>query len=184
MDWWSAPWWAGVQGVSSVIGVLAISIAVADFLIRMNHEPPTAMSFTVEREGERVRDDRRPFVEITVTARPMGAHVLYEPQWRVWGLKNATIPELEPVLDVRSQPASITLLAPYGTDLAKIHVGVIWVVPRRFGPFAAGARTTLNREGVYERWRIFRWRYWPRDANGQWVTSKEASRRSPMYGPF
>ncbi|UBQ02753.1 hypothetical protein [Curtobacterium sp. TXMA1] len=184
MNWWSEPWWAGVQGVCSVIGVLAITIAVADFLIRINHEPPTAMAFGLKREGEYVRDERHPYVTVTLTARPMGAHVLYEPEWRVWGTDAVTIPELPPVLDVRSDPASITLYLPHDVDLAKVHVGVLWVVPRRFGPYAAGARTTLDADAEYERWLIFRWRYWPRKTNGRWVTTKEAGKRSPMRGPF
>lgn len=182
MDWWSAPWWAGVQGVASILGALAISIAVADFLIRMNHEAPRAMSFTVKREGEGIRDDRSPFITVTVTARPMGAHVLYEPEWRVWGIGVPRLPEMSPVLDVRSEPESITVHVPRD-DLAKVKVGVAWVVPLRFGPFASASRVTVDRYGIYERWEVYRWRYWPRKANGRWIASRSPKKRNPINGP-
>jgi hypothetical protein len=183
MNWLSEPWWAGVQGVASVIGVLAISIAVADFLIRMNHEAPRAMAFTVNREGEHPRDDDdSQFITVTVSARSMGAHVLYEPEWRVWGMGTYNLPEMPPILDVRSEKATLELYV-QREDLAKVKVGVVWVVPLRFGPFAAGSRVSVGRNGVYERWEVYRWRYWPRKKTGRWIAGRDASKRNPINAP-
>jgi hypothetical protein len=180
LKWLSEPWWSGVQGVVSVIGILAIVIAAADFIIRLNADGPDAMSFEVEREGADLRGDRE-IVTVTVTARPMGDHVLYEPAWRVWG-KQMTPAELPPRLDVMSDPVSLVLYV-HRDELKDVRVGMQWVVPRRYHPYAAAARCTVERGGVYERWRPYRWRRWPRHTNGRWVAGKDASPRNLLNRP-
>lgn len=182
VNWWTEPWWAGVQGICSVLGLIAILIAVADFLVRINDAPFRAMSFGVTRVGERMRDQRAPDVEVTVTARPMGEHVLYEPRWVVWDNGMYDAPELPPVLDVRSDPVSITLHVKH-EDLDTVKVGLAWVVPRRFGSFAAASRTTVSPGGIYERWEVYRWRLWPRKTVGRWVRGRDVSKRNPLNGP-
>lgn len=178
MDWLSEPWWAGVQGVASVLGVAAIIVAVVDFLIRMNLEAPDAMSFNVRRS-----QPVNGIVEVTVTARPMGPHVLYEPQWRIWGDDSVHTPPIDPpVLDVRDEPVEMTMRI-HHARIESIKVGLVWVVPRRFSSHAAAARRGIAPTGDYERWVLYRWRYWPRKANGYWRKNREAQKRNPLFGP-
>ncbi|MFJ3029833.1 hypothetical protein ACIPEQ_13400 [Curtobacterium sp. NPDC087080] len=182
MDWWSAPWWAGVQGVASVVGITAIAIAVVDFLIRMNLEAPNAMSITVRRVGANLVDARAT-VEVTIIARPMGPHVLYEPEWRVWGDDSVTPPWIDsPVLDVRDEAVEMTMHV-HRDRLKDIKVGIEWVVPRRFGSYKAASRRGIAAMSDYERWVVYRWRYWPRKTNGYWRKNREAKKRNPLFGP-
>lgn len=182
MNWWEAAWWAGVQGVTSILGALAISIAVADFMIRANRESPRAMAFSVSRERGWIRDQSNDWLDVTVRTRPMGEHVLYEPRWRVWGIEHIEIPDMPPVLDVRSDPETLELRVPRDL-LPLVWIGVEWVVPRRYGSFAAAARVEVKQNGAYERWEIFRWWRWPRKEAGRWIRGRDISKRSPLQGP-
>lgn len=182
MDWLSAQWWAGVQGVALVVGVLAIAIAVADFLIRMNLGAPPAMALTVRRVGAQLRDPRS-LVDVTVTARPMGTHVLYEPRWRSWGDSDLLLlDELPPVLDVRDEPVSVTFQVDR-KHLDQVKVGLEWVIPRRFGSYTAASRRGIGAMAPYERWTLYRWRRWPRRSIGYWKPNREAKKSNPLYGP-
>ncbi|WP_146238523.1 hypothetical protein [Curtobacterium sp. MCPF17_003] len=115
MNWWEAPWWAGVQGVTSILGAFAI-------------------------------------------------------------------PGIPPVLDARSDPETLELRVPRDL-LPSVWIGVEWVVPRRYGSFAAAARVEVKQNGAYERWEISRWWRWPRKEAGRWIRGRDISVRSPLRGP-
>ncbi|MFC5791921.1 hypothetical protein ACFPPE_18930 [Agromyces tardus] len=114
----------------------------------------------------------------------MGPHVLYEPQFRVWGYRTFEVPELPAVLAAGDEPVEIELSVPQD-KLQGVWVGVLWVVPKRWVPHAAGSRIRLapNDEMDYETWQMYLWRWWPRKVPGRWVRLSEGKIRAPLYVP-
>lgn len=176
------PWWAGVQGILAILGVLAITVAVIDFIIRQSEAAPRAMAFKTNRSG--VVENGH--IDITITARPMGPHVLYEPEVRVWGYTerglNDLNDDLPAVLTASDDPIIINLRVPH-EKLSDAWVGVCWVVPKRWVPHAAGSRIQLNLRSDYQRWELYRWYRWPRRISGRWVANREGRAGGPMHIP-
>jgi hypothetical protein len=176
----SEPWWAGVQGLLAIVAISAIVLAVIDFLLRLNAAGPNAMTFSTRRSGVVVNG----VAQITITVRPMGAHTLYEPEWRVWGfdVDIDELPEMPPILRADDEPVSVTLRVPH-EKVRNSWVGVAWVVPRRWSSRAGGSRIELKLGGEYEYWKVYWWYRWPRRAPGRWVRRKAGGERSPLHIP-
>lgn len=172
----SEPWWTGVQGVLAIVGLVAIGFAVVDLVRHLNQDTPKAISFSIKRSRVVVNGT----TDITVTARPMGPHVLYEPRWLVTGHLPELLPELPSSLDVRDDAVTISLDVAR-EDIATTSVGIAWVVPRRWSSHAAGSRMQIKDDGYYQVWRLYRWRWWPRQKPGRWVNLRNAGKRNPLY---
>lgn len=181
--WLALPWWAGVQGIASVLGVIAIIVAVADFIIRSKEGSPDAISLHVAREPS---DGN---TTITATFRVMGSHVMYEPEYVVWGLPmNVPLPELPPRIDVHAGMQEAAMFSvPDSIALDDVRVGVAWVIPQRRMGYAAVSRTTVGLSLDYERWvrwEWYQWPWWPRQAGGRWRPTRTlTSHRSRLYFP-
>jgi hypothetical protein len=172
-NWLAWNGWSGISAIATLAGLLAIGLALADFLIQRNSKPPDAVSFRIDRnesvlEGVAV-------TTFTVSVRVQGPVVLYEPSWTLYG-DGRPMPDLPRRLDVTDGPQTIEL-PPFRTDIEQIKLGVSWVTPRRRA-FAAGARVPLK-GGYLERWVVYRWRVWPRKSSGRWVPSRR--RTSPRF---
>ncbi|MFC9559913.1 hypothetical protein [Agromyces sp. NPDC056965] len=169
--WLEQPWWAGVQGLLAVVGIVAIIVAVVDFILRHSESAPRAMSFTLDRSGV----VENGVTKITVTVRPMGPHLLYEPEIRVWGYTAFDTPALPPVLSAHDDAVEIEMTVPKD-KLAETWIGVVWVVPKRWAPHAAGSRIQVIPNPDYQSWMLYKWRFWPRLLSGRWVTIGEKKR--------
>jgi hypothetical protein len=164
--------WNGIAAIATLAGLLAIGLALADFLIQRNSEPPDAVSFHLEC-NESVLEG---VVTVTVSVRVQGPVVLYEPCWTLYD-DGRPMPDLPRRFDVTDGPQTTELKFLTSIQLEQIKLGVTWVTPRRRA-FAAGARVPLK-GGHLERWVVYRWRLWPRKTSGRWVLSRR--RMSPRF---
>lgn len=172
----TADWWVGVQGIVGTIALAAVAIAAIDLVIRLNLSSINAMGFTVttvKRYGKTA--------EVTVAARTMGPTVLYEPEWRIFGMELPFDDDLPPVLESRDDEVTITISIPY-EKLESVWVGIAWVEPRRLGSRACASRVSL-RGNRYQRWETYRWYWWPRKNVGRWVENRVAKRGSLLEIP-
>jgi hypothetical protein len=165
-DWLSWSGWNGVAAIATLFGSVAIVIAVAEFLIQRNGEPPDATSFHVERSTP-----QDGVITVTVKMRVLGSVVLYEPRWELYD-DGRSLPDLPPRLDATDGWQSVVLRFWEDIPLEKIKLGVVWIVPKKRA-YAAGARAPLRGSGHHQRWVLYRWRLWPRKAAGRWVSATE-----------
>lgn len=178
MDW---PGWAGVQGIASILGLIAIVIAVVDFLLRVEEEAPQALAFHVDRQVDR-DDVPDPVYRVIVQARVMGPRTLHEPRWRSWGGLPQTFLPMPSVIDARDGWQQCTVYVRQ-SDLASVQVGLVWVVPRRTASHAGASRVSLQKDGAGERWVVHRWRAWPRRTPGRWKPFLSDPDRKAMNVP-
>lgn len=179
IDFLSEPWWVGVQGIAALIALTAVIIAVVDFMIRMDDAQPQAMSFTITRKAD------AEYTEVTISARPMGAAVLYEPAWVIYGRKIPLGDNMPPVLTATDEPETLTIRVP-SEELPSVWVGITWVETQGRGAlsssYARCSRVSLDATARYQRWVTYRWWRWPRKNVGRWVESK-TTKRSRLLMP-
>jgi len=177
-DFLAEPWWAGVQGVVSVIGVAAVVVAVVDFIVRRRHGAPSAVAYGITDSGITENGWRA----ITITVRAMGPKVLYEPAWITSGFTAFALPELPPVMTSTSPEIAYVLRIPT-QQLPSAYVGIAWVEPRRYRSFAGGSRMVLMQPRQISWWRAHYWTWWPRRTTGTWVLNRPGGKRSRLSLP-
>jgi hypothetical protein len=175
--WLEWPGWSGIGALVGVAALVAVVVAVVDFLLRQRDVAPRAVAFTIDNGGVVTNG----WVDILVTARIMGPRVVYEPAARVWGAAYLDLPRVEAVLDARSERVEIPLrLKADAVD--GMWVGLVWVDPRRRRSQAGGSRVHLM-DHRYEYWEPYRWQVWPRRSAGRWKRPRGARGPHPLLIP-
>lgn len=163
----SEGWWAGVQGVFAAVGLLAIVLAVIEFIVYQNDSSAHAIRFVIWRAPDVVDGTR----EVSVTVQVMGPKVLYQPKWKLYTEPPSSwfeSPPLPTTLSVHDEPITIEMTVP-AEAVDTTRVAITWVNPKRWSSHAEGSRVELKRGGRMEHWRLYRWRRWPRKHAGRWV---------------
>lgn len=175
LDFLTAEWWLGVQGIAATIALLAVAIAAIDFSIRINTTRVNAVSFHIERSPSTLfAKNADEMIRCAITARPMGPTIWYEPEWQIFGIARHLEYETSPIMTANDE-TSITLSIPYG-QLESVWVGIAWVEPRMLGSRSRGSRVQLLGSG-YQRWETYRWYWWPRKKAARWVGQRERPNR-------
>lgn len=163
----TADWWIGVQGIAATIALIAVAIAAIDFAIRLNTTRVNAVSFHVEKSpSTHFGRDTNEMIRCTISARPMGPTVWYEPEWQIFGITRHLEYEVPPIMTANDE-TTITLSIPY-EQLASVWVGIAWVEPRMLGSRSRGSRVHLL-ESRYQRWETYLWYWWPRKKAARWI---------------
>lgn len=163
----SADWWVGIQGIAAIIALAAVAIAAVDFMLRINTTRVNATGFKVKKSlSTAFITNPETMIRCTITARPMGPTIWYEPEWQIFGIDRHLDTEPPPVMTSRDE-TSITLSIPYG-ELQSVWVGIAWVEPRMLGSRSRGSRISIE-ESRYQRWETYRWYWWPRRKAGRWL---------------
>ncbi|WP_152427260.1 hypothetical protein [Curtobacterium flaccumfaciens] len=163
-DIWSWSGWAGVQGLASVVGVGAVATAVVDFVSSRDLRVGEVVNLGFETHRERGNWD---YQHVKVRVYVTGPQSVYGAAWRVWGT-NLNLPKLPRVIDAATNEQTIEFSI-HRDKLASTRIGVVWLVPRRFLPFARGLRRSLDLESPREVYKRRRWPWWPFKRAGHWV---------------
>lgn len=171
MDVWSWPGWAGVQGIASLIGVVAVVTAVYEFLASQQARLPEVARMRIDQS--RSLEDHS-MQKVKVTVRVTGPQPLYEAHWRVWG-RDWSLPELPPVIAPGQAVEPLEFLV-NRADLARVKIGVIYLVPRRWSPHVRGLRQAIDSDQRPEIYRNRKWPWWPYKRAGRWTPPRDRTR--------
>lgn len=169
---WNWLEWSGWDGISGLVALLALAVAAAVTFIELrawylNPRHPQ-FSMEVSRDLSRTSADAR--IGTSVRMRISGPSVIYDMNvYRDGGDEGAVLLLDRPVLRAEDGfiEAETTSVAEH---TARYEIVVTWMESTRLGPRSGGARLWWsNHDGGLERWRRYRWPFWPRKASGRWV---------------
>lgn len=176
MTVWDWSGWAGVQGIASIVGLVAVGAAVVDFLANQQGRIDEVPRFDI-KESRSLQNHA--MMKITIALRVTGPQPVYEAHWRVWG-GDVPLPELPGVMTAETEIAPLEFEIPR-TQLEHVKIGVVWLVARRWQPYAKGLRSSLELgrpTEIYERrW----WPWWPYKRASRWILQKDSWRHRRRF---
>lgn len=180
MQWLEWVGWGGISGVISLVA-LAVALLVGYIEVRAWFLSPRADDVAVRISVVGHREDGAR--EVVFGARVIGGRTLYEVSVRRTGGGGGVeiLGDNVPVLEARDgEMTRETVLASGERDT--LFFIVSWHDRTRLGSRIKGIRFALGAEPL-QRWKLYRWPFWPRTNDGRWVRDRGRTSRG-MRGVF
>lgn len=183
VDWLKWEGWDGVSGVLALIALI-VALIVTYVELRAWYLAPDEVDLDIRISRDSAPSTERGQITLRYSFRVTGTNTLYDIQ----ALRNGGSAGAEKLgewaaLDVRDGFVESTTSVPESQK--PYYFITTWRKKTRLGRRAEATRFAWFNDSPMERWRRYRWPFWPRKTAGRWVKEKPKRVRGlrGMYVP-